>query len=58
MLADSYRPAGHRYLHDIGRGIYWIASANWAVDPFGDAPSDGDTLSTNLTGSIIAATGF
>jgi hypothetical protein len=39
-------------------GGYWIASANGAVDAYGDAPNDGSMAAQHLNGSIVAATGW
>ena len=43
---------------DADGGGYWVASADGAVFPYGDAPNDGSMAGSHLNGSIIAATGF
>jgi hypothetical protein len=39
-------------------GGYWIASANGAVDAYGNAPDDRSMAAQHLNGSIVAAAGW
>jgi ligand-binding sensor domain-containing protein len=43
---------------DADGGGYWVAAADGAVFPYGDATDEGSMAGNHLNGSIIAATGF
>ena len=43
---------------DADGGGYWVAAADGAVFPYGNATDQGSMAGNRMNGSIIAATGF